>query len=126
MEGNGLWVDMWMRRKCQAPSPSAGTAQVRQGACEGVRSLQGCSAWGSSVRVCELAALHSVEQPGGSRLEKRQQTAALPLRSFSYTRNKRALTFLLYCLWALCCGGGNKTGLTFAILSQQVNSHCSQ
>lgn len=75
VEGNSLWVDIWVRRKCQAPSPSTGTAQVKQGACKSVRSLQGPLSTVISCKGCELAAWDSLKPPGRSQPEERQQRA---------------------------------------------------
>lgn len=70
--GNGLWADIWVRRKC--PALSLDTAvehgQMEQGACTGVRSLQGSL---SAVISCELTALGSLKAPDRSQPEERQQ-----------------------------------------------------
>lgn len=70
--GNGLWADIWVRRKC--PALSLDTAvehgQTEQGACTGVRSLQGSL---SAVISCELTALGSLKAPDRSQPEERQQ-----------------------------------------------------
>ena len=75
VEGNSLRVEIWMRRKCQASSPSTGTAQVKQEACKGVRSLQGPLSTVASCKGCELAALDSLKPPGRSQPEERQRRA---------------------------------------------------
>lgn len=55
----------------EMPSPSTGTAQEKQGACKGVRSLQGLLSTVISCKGCELAAWGSLKPPGRSQLEER-------------------------------------------------------
>lgn len=73
VEGHSLWVDIWVSRKWQAPSPSTGTVQVKQGTCGG--SLQGPCRTVLSCMGCELAAWGSLKPPAKSQPEERQRRA---------------------------------------------------